>query len=711
MRRSPVVFGVLVVAGLLCACATPEKDALLEKPAAPDLAVSLGDLDSIRERGVLRVIAPALRESHLPRRGTPDALDRELARRLARRLGVRAEFIVIESRTDLLELLERGFGDMVTAQLTITEDREKRVRFTQPTASVSEWLVGSRHMERPPRSLEELDGREVHVRASSAFATTLSELSASAGLDVTLVPLDERLDTESIAYEVSQGRLPLTVMDSNLLDSVETYNDDLERLFVLAEGRQLAWAVRKDAPELLAAVDIFIVEHFLTEHRTDDLTTGGLAEILERGSLRVLTLNNPVNYFLYRGRMMGFDYEVAKLAARRLDVRLEMVVAPRHDLIFDWLLRGRGDVIASTLTVTPERQDVFRFSRPYLFIEELVVQAASTTPLTDIRELAGREIHAWRSSSHYQTLVGLMGIIGDFTIVPVPEEMEAEEILSRVATGEYPLAVVDSHILKGELRFRDDVVSVFPLRDPREVPAERHTVVARDKAVAFALRPNNPELAEFMDGFVSDIRGTLNYNVARRRYFEDNRRLARVKEHRASVSGRLSPYDAIFKRYANQYGLDWRLMVAMAYQESRFDPNAKSWTGAQGVFQLMPLTARELGFEELSEPEVGIHAGVKYVSQLFERIDPSIDLKHRLRFAVAGYNAGWGHVEDARRLADEKGWDPDKWFGHTERAILLLAEPAYYRHARHGYVRGIETMRYVSQIQNLYDHYVTLVPP
>ena len=118
----------------------------------------------------------------------------------------------------------------------------------------------------------------------------------------------------------------------------------------------------------------------------------------------------------------------------------------------------------------------------------------------------------------------------------------------------------------------------------------------------------------------------------------------------------------------------------------------------------------ELGFEDLQDPETAIHAGIKYMNLLLERLDPRIPLKHRLRFALAAYNAGWGHLQDARRLAEEKGWDRNKWFGHTERAMLLLRLPEYYRRSRHGYVRGSEPVRYVSEIQNRYDHYVTLVP-
>ena len=121
-------------------------------------------------------------------------------------------------------------------------------------------------------------------------------------------------------------------------------------------------------------------------------------------------------------------------------------------------------------------------------------------------------------------------------------------------------------------------------------------------------------------------------------------------------------------------------------------------------------TGLELGFSDLLSEEANIHAGILQMHRLLERIDARIPFKHRVRFALAAYNAGWGHVQDARRLAAQKGWDPNKWFGHVDKAILLLEQPTYHRHARYGYVRGSETVAYVSNIQNRYDHYVRLFP-
>ncbi len=689
-ERRPLV--ALSALSLVVSCA-PE----IEK--APEPYVAAGDLREILERGTLRVLVPTLPEDDLQRAGSPGFEDREMALAFAARLRLACEFISIDDRSEILARLEQGYGDVVAAQLTVTPERDRSLLFTRPTAVVDEWLVGRKGEADLPRNIEELAGMEIHLRRSSSFAETLRELSRARGIGIQMVFVDEALDTETIAYQVGRGERPLTVVDSNLLTSIETYNPDLEPLFVLARGRELAWVVRSEARELAAALDAFIIERQLTDHRADDRTTGDLDSVRARGSLRVITLNNPVHYFLYRGRQMGFDYEIASLAARKLGVRLELVVPPSRDLAFEWLLEGRGDLIAATLTATPERRERLAFSRPYLFVDEVVVRRARTVDkVSSVYELRGRTVHAWKSSSHYQTLLRWIPRVGPFDIEPIPEDMEYEEILDRVASGEYRLAVVDSLVLEAELPHRDDVEAAFSLTAGQPQP------------IAFALRPGNPRLQEFLDGFASDIVGSLELNDARDRYFRKSRGLDREKARNAPGGGRLSPYDEIFKKHSKRYGLDWRLMAAQAYQESLFDPDAESWAGARGLFQLLPSTGLELGIEDLGDPEAGIQAGIRYMHQILERLEPRVPLKHRLRFALAAYNAGFGHLQDARRLATEEGLDPDKWFGHTEKAMLLLSQPRYYQRSRHGYVRGSETVRYVSEIQNRYDHYVTLVP-
>ncbi len=669
------------------------------------LFVDTADLARIRERRTLRVLVTAATTETLRRGGTAVGAE-ELAASFATQLGVRAQLIRVEDRSVVLNLLLRGYADLVAAQLTMTPERAQLVAFSRPTATVSEWLVGRKGDPDLPQRMGDLVGREIHVRRSSSFTRTLRELDEELHLNFRVIYVEEERDTESIVNDVTLGRRSLTVVDSNQLAEIESYNTEVVRLFPIAEGRQVGWAVRKKNPELLAAANSFVIGHFVTEHSTET-STGDLDAIERRGSIRVLTRNNSVNYFLYRGRLMGFDYELAEMAARDAGVRLEMVVPPRFADLIPWLLEGRGDVIAASMSITPDRQEQIAFTRPYLYVHEVIVEPADTEePLRSIEDLTGREIHVQRSTSYFRTLQALQDVVGPFTIVEASEELEIEDLVAAVGEGTIPLTVADSHLLDAELAYRDDVqpaVFLPSLVDSDEEPHPRE--------IAFGTRKNNPKLRAFLDGFISKSYRGLAYNVIFKRYFQNSAGIRRAKERRASETGRLTPYDRLIKRYSKQYNLDWRLMAAQAFRESRFDPRSRSWAGAEGLFQLMPRTAQELGFEDIRAADTNIHAGIRYMSLLLSRTDRRIDLKHRIRFALAAYNAGEGHVEDARRLATRMRFDADRWFGQTEKAMLLLEQPRYHRTARYGYVRGSEVVAYVSRVQLTYDHYVRQFPP
>ncbi|MFL5347333.1 MAG: transporter substrate-binding domain-containing protein [Hyalangium sp.] len=670
----------------------------------PEPPTSTGDLPAIRAGGTLRVLVEGTDEDFLPRQGMPKAQDRVLLERFAEKQGLTVEFIQAPSFDRLIPMLREGRGDLIAADMTVTPARAKEIAFTRPLAVVKEFVVGKRGAADLPRKPEDLAGRTVHVRGSSSFADSLRALAQGKAPGLVIEPVPETIEPEELVYQVSRGERPLTVADSHLLAAIETYNPDVERLFPIAEGRQIAWGVRQENTELRLALDSFITEHVLTEY-ADERFTGDLAGIRKRGVLRVLTRNNPVTYFLHRGEQHGFDFEMAKAAAEAIGVRLEVVVPPSRDLLIPWLKEGRGDVIAASLTVTPERSEEVAFSRPYLFVDEVLVQRASGPKVASLAELKGQKIHVRKSSSYASTLLALQKTYGPFEIVEEPEDLETEALLDKVAEGELPFTVSDSHLLAAEQTYRDGLEAAFtlPVEGP---PASKEGA----RAIAFAVRKDAVKLRGFLDGFVKKTyRGTL-YNMWRKRYFENSHRVFEAKVERAEVSGTLSPFDSIFQSYSSRYGMDWRLMAAQAYQESHFNPKLKSWVGAIGLFQVMPATGRALGFRKLEDPEQGTHAGVMYMQQLVNRFEPEIPFKHRLRFALASYNAGMGHVQDARRIAKEKGWNPNKWFGHVEKAMLLLERPEYYRRARYGYCRGSEPVKYVSEIQNRYTSYVELVP-
>ncbi len=359
--------------------------------------------------------------------------------------------------------------------------------------------------DRPLSGVGELDGRTVVVRRSSSFWDTLQDLRGKVP-SLEVVAADERASTHDLLHRVATGEIDLTVADDNTLRAELRYRDDVQPLLDLTERRPVAWAVRPDSPALLALVNDGLKEARLGHH-FDEPWFGDLPAIQERGVLRVLTRNNGATYFLHRGELLGFDYELVRRLAEHLGVRVQMTVPPNHGDLLDWLVEGRGDLVAAGLTVTPLRRarEGVAWSAPTDMAREVVVKRADD-PLSAVDELSGRTVVVRRSSAYWETLSELREGGLAFTLLAASEDLETEAIIAGVADGTY--------------------------------------------------------------------------------------------------------------------------------------------------------------------------------------------------------NAGIGHVTDARRLAEVEGLDPNRWFEHTERAMLLLMSPRHYRRARHGYIRGTEPVQYVRKIRERYAAYV-----
>jgi membrane-bound lytic murein transglycosylase F len=601
------------------------------------------DLPQLTQRGSLKVIVFGQDEDFLPRAGSPKARDRELLAEFAERQKLKLDLVVERDFERLFTRLLAGEGDVLAHGLTITDERKQRVAFTLPVAIVKQLIVAKKGLKTPPKKPADLKERVVMVHSGSAYAQTLEALGA------TVSPAPQELDSEGVVYKVGRGEFALTVTDSNVFDSIAAYNSDVQALFPIAEGKELAWALRPDTPKLKAALDAFLVEKALTAHG-EKTFTGDLDAIKKRGALRLLTWNDPVSYFAHKGQLFGFDYELAQLLAKKLKLRLEVVVPPERNLLLPWLLEGRGDVVAASLHPVPSEKRV-AFSTPYAFTDEVSVGKAPAA------------VHR-------------------------PDQSDDVELIQ---SGKP--AIVDRQLL-----------DALPGAPP---PAE---VVATEKPIAFAMRADSTKLKQAVDQFVTSTYRGLEYNMLKKRYFEDNRAMDTARAQDSARTGQLSPFDLMFRECEARTGLDWRLLAAQCFQESRFDPAAKSWAGAVGLFQLMPTTAVELGVKKRDDPAQSIQGGADYDARLLARVDPKLELKNRLRFTLAAYNIGWGHLEDAQRLAAEQGLDSAKWFGNVEKAMALLEKPAFYRHARHGFCRGSEPVKYVSEIQSRYDDYVKLLP-
>ena len=686
--RAPLIlrFGLaLLGSGCLCGGAADQRAPVWEY-------VETGDLPALRTRGKLRVLyLPSEGDARgLPRGGPPLDVSRDLAEELAEELKLEPVLVPVSGLDQLIPWLLEGRGDLVAANLTVTEERAARVAFGRPLATVVEQVVG-RATEPAVQEVADLADRELWVRpASSAWRTAQHIQAAVPGL--TVQPAPDRLDHGQLVARVARGEYDLTIVDDNHLRALQLVRDDVAPLLSVTAPRPVAWAVRPGAEELLAAMNAYLEEARI-RHRTDEVWTSDLPGLRARGTLRVLTRNNSATYYLHRGELRGFDFELAQRFAESQDLRLQMVVPPRADDLLDWLQRGRGDLVAAALTVTPEREALagVHWSSPTNTVREVLVKRAGD-PLDAPEALEGRTVVVRRSSAYWSTLHALRASGVQVTIEPAPEDVETEALIARVAAGDIDLTAADSVILDIELTWRDDVAAAFPL--------------GPERAHGWAVRADAPELAEAVDGFLEAEVGGPFYNVVHQRYFRDERGISEAAPDRVSRGGQLSPYDELVKQHAEEYGFDWRMIVAQMYQESHFDPHAVSWSGARGLLQLLPGTADELGYEGLHRPEVGIEAGVTYLHWVRNRFEPELDPVERLWFALAAYNAGFGHVLDAREVARRRGLDPDRWFGNTEEGMLLLAQPEVAARARYGYCRGNEPVDYVRRIRERFAAYV-----
>lgn len=663
----------------------------VEMPVPPPPKYT-GDLEALRPHDNLRVIVRPDPIAFMPRNAEPVSIDREIAHGLAEVLGLKLEVVVAADYGRMVEMLTEGEGDIIAAGMTITDSRQEQVLFSVPYLYVDELLVTARS-DSVPDALEDLDGREIAVRRGSSYSETLKGLQADMP-GIRIRDLEETLNTEEIVEKVSQGVYPATITDSNYWAAIGSYFDNLTTPIVLSEDRPVALAMRRDSPVLKEKVDAYLFVHTLTRHH-ERVHKDDLAGMKERGRLRMITRNNAMTYFIHRGRQIGFEYELMKRYAEQQNLRLEIVIPPSHEEMITFLNEGRGDIIAAAMSNTAERANQVAFTDRYMDVEEVVVVRADGVAIEDVDDLAGKTVHVRESSAFYETLTTLQQSLDSLTVVTVPEDMETEDILAAVDSGEYDVTVCDSNLLRVEQAYGRNLKAAFTVKSAQ---------------LGWAVRNDAAGFLASLNEFIAKEHRGLYYNMIRKRYFQNKRNIGRALDSlRSDISGLISPYDETVKKYADRFDLDWRLIVAQMYHESKFDPNAESWVGAQGLMQVMPGTARELGVTDVTRPEQGIKAGVTYLRRMLDRFDPGIPLESRIRFALAAYNAGYGHVLDARRLASQSGLDPNRWFENVEVGMGMLEKPQFYKNARYGYCRGSEPVHYVRLIQDRYEAYVAVL--
>lgn len=428
------------------------------------------------------------------------------------------------------------------------------------------------------------------------------------------------------------------------------------------------------------------------------------AEIKRSGVLRLITSYSSSTYFLHRGIQAGFEYELVKDFAKENDLALEVVIIGENENPYDLLNTGAGDLIAASYTITEERREVVEFTRPYNLVDQLIVLSEELDEepesITDLRTIP---ITVRRNSSYYVKLKELQEEGFDLTINVVSDDMDTEALLFQVANGTYEATVADDNFFEASNKYMNGLV--------------KGPVIAENDTIAWALRKNAPDLESKFNKYLYKHfrfnedgipKRSAFLNVLRKKYFKSSEPIEDYFSPDIETQGMagISPYDSLLQVVASEFDLDWVMLTSIAAQESKFDPFSESWAGAVGIMQVLPRFS-EIPIESLFDPEINIREGARILKEQMEHYS-YMDSTTQWQFALATYNAGPGHVADARRLAIDHNDDPNEWES-VSKALLRLMQRKYYQSARYGFCRGIETVRYVNEITNRSNTYEAIL--
>lgn len=433
-----------------------------------------------------------------------------------------------------------------------------------------------------------------------------------------------------------------------------------------------------------------------------------LPGIYKRGSLVVLAENSSTSYFIYKGKKMGFEYEILREFAEDIGVILEVKIVNDLSDINEKLNAGEGDIIACNYTVTRERKQEVDFSLPYIQTNQVLVQrkketgndqfAMNTKFITDPIQLAKKKVVVYEKSSYYSRLLHLQDEIGDSIYIrPTQNQEGVEELIEMVSDGQIDYTIAERNVAEINERFYSNLDISLP--------------ISFKQNIAFGLNKKAPILQKRLNAWLAKFMNKEAYSYIKRKYFEQIRTSLAGDISFRPKRGTLSPYDAILRAEGAKYGIDWRLVAALIYHESKFNPNARAFGGAYGLMQFMPGTGPKFGVFPSSPPETQIQGGYKYLDRIGKLWKGVKDPNERLKFVLASYNAGSGHILDAQKLAEKKGLNPHKWEDNVEKMVLNLGKHSYYTDevVKSGAFRGNITYRYVREIIQRYENYKTMV--
>ncbi len=424
-----------------------------------------------------------------------------------------------------------------------------------------------------------------------------------------------------------------------------------------------------------------------------------LTGIKARGIIRAAVDNNGAGYYIYRGRRMGFEYELLRDLAKRLRVQLHLVLVADIDKAFDYLQKGKVDIIAMNLEENPERAKQASFSIPLGKMNTVLVRAKNSGEMTSWKQLEGDTVYV-RQGAVYMDQLGAIRDSLQIEFHVIESTKHEETLIDEVVEGKIKWTVADQNIAQSNATYFERLDISWKLKEEGEV--------------AWVVRENSPKLLTSLNDWLGDKQERFIPDLYAKYFLNAKNSYFRNNSPYSSLAGnQISVFDGIIKEGAEELGWDWRLLASLVYKESRFDTTALSHAGAEGLLQLMPVTLERFGVSNPNDPKQSLMGGVRYLRYLdkfwMERVP---ETNERIKFILASYNIGHGHVEDAWRLTMKYGQNTQIW-SEVSDFLALKNDPQYFRDpvVKSGFAKGHLAVNYVRDVMSLFDSYKALVEP
>jgi membrane-bound lytic murein transglycosylase F len=423
--------------------------------------------------------------------------------------------------------------------------------------------------------------------------------------------------------------------------------------------------------------------------------------IKEKGELNVLTLSGSMSYFIYKGEPRGYEYELLSNFAENHHLKLNITLAENEAGLIEMLLNGKGDLIACNVPITNAGKEILLYTGREVINRQVLIQRSNKgdTLLKDVTELIGKDIWVVHNTKYYRRLENLNNELGGgINIRTIDQDtISMEDLIENVARGKIPYTLSDNDMAKLNKTYFHNINISLEVGHPQRS--------------SWAVRKTTPELASAIDEWFSENENNPRYKAIIKRYFEMSKMPG---DEPAPIlgNGHISPYDSCFKKYARLINWDWRLLVSISFQESKFYTDRISWAGATGLMGLMPKTAEAMGItpEETTQVEPSIRAATQLIKRLNRSFSSVENEEERIKFILAAYNSGSGHIYDAQALAEKYGKNPYVWENNVEECLKLKNVPEYYNDpvVKQGYFRGTETINYVHSVIERWEYYKEL---